>query len=254
MERLLEDERALRFAAEISEARFRDLVQGLDAVVWEADGVAYRTTFVSDRARDILGYEPDDYLRDPRFWENHVHPDDLEQAVAASDAAIRELRPVVLEYRFRAADGRYVWINDRVTVRTDQTGSTRRLTGVMIDVSERKRLEGELARQAFEDVLTGLPNRALFMDRLGHALSGYRRRRREAAVLFVDVDGLKLINDTLGHDAGDDVLREVGRRLKASARWADKVARLDGDEFTILLETARPGRHSSPGDGLVAAW
>jgi diguanylate cyclase (GGDEF)-like protein/PAS domain S-box-containing protein len=236
VERLLDEERALRLAAEASEARFRDLVQGLDAVVWEADGVAYRTTFVSDRARDILGYEPTDYLSDPRFWENHVHPDDLEQAVSASDAAICDLRDVVLEYRFLAADGRWVWINDRVRVTSDPSGQSRRLTGVMIDVSERKRLEGELARQAFEDSLTGLPNRALFMDRLGHAMAANRRRRRRAAVLFIDVDGLKLINDTLGHEAGDDVLREVACRLKASARASDTVARLGGDEFTVLLE------------------
>jgi diguanylate cyclase (GGDEF)-like protein/PAS domain S-box-containing protein len=242
VERLLEEERAQRLAAQASEMRFRDLVQGLDAVVWEADGVAYRTTFVSERARDILGHEPDDYLADPQFWENHVHPDDLAQVVAASEAAIRELRPVVLEYRFRTADGRYVWINDRVRVTTDPSGDSRRLTGVMIDVSERKRLEGELARQAFEDGLTGLPNRALFMDRLAHVLTANRRRRRRAAVLFIDVDGLKLINDTLGHEVGDDVLREVARRLKAAGRASDTVARLGGDEFTILLEDLAPDR------------
>jgi diguanylate cyclase (GGDEF)-like protein/PAS domain S-box-containing protein len=236
VEQLLKAERALRRAAEASEVRFRDLVQGLDAVVWEADGIAYRTTFVSDRARDMLGYEPSDYLADPQFWENHVHPDDLAQAVAASDAAIHDLRAVVLEYRFMAADGRWVWINDRVRVTTDPSGRSRRLTGVMIDVSERKRLESELERQAFEDALTGLPNRALFMDRLRHALERRRGRRRRTAVLFIDIDGLKLINDTLGHEAGDDVLREVAHRLKQSARVSDTVARLGGDEFTMLLE------------------
>lgn len=248
MERLIEDEHARRVAAEASAQQFRGLVHELDAVVWEADGVDHRTTFVGDRTRDIFGYEPDAYLADPKFWEKHVHPDDHARAVAATDLAIHDLRPVVLEYRFLAADGRYVWINDRVRVSIDPSGQTR-LTGVMIDISERKGLEGELARQALEDALTGLPNRALFMDRLDHALAASRRRDRRVAVLVIDIDDLKLINDTLGHEAGDEIIREVARRLKASSRACDTVARLGGDEFSVLLD----GPSGDPGHVDVAA-
>jgi diguanylate cyclase (GGDEF)-like protein len=101
--------------------------------------------------------------------------------------------------------------------------------------SERERLD-ELARQAFHDPLTDLPNRALFADRLDHALARLRRRHGSVAVLLLDLDGFKEVNDTLGHEAGDQLLITVGERLRACLRPADTVARLGGDEFTILLE------------------
>jgi diguanylate cyclase (GGDEF)-like protein/PAS domain S-box-containing protein len=104
------------------------------------------------------------------------------------------------------------------------------------DISEREALESQLAHKAFHDPLTGLPNRALFMDRLEHALELRNRRPDSLAVLFLDLDDFKKVNDTLGHDVGDQVLVEVGRRLASCVRSADTVARLAGDEFTILLE------------------
>jgi diguanylate cyclase (GGDEF)-like protein len=106
------------------------------------------------------------------------------------------------------------------------------------DVSERKKLERELRHQAFHDSLTGLANRALFEDRLAHALAALRRRDGGLAVLFIDLDDFKTVNDSLGHSSGDDLLRTVGERLRASLRDADTAARLGGDEFGVLLEGA----------------
>jgi diguanylate cyclase (GGDEF)-like protein/PAS domain S-box-containing protein len=115
-------------------------------------------------------------------------------------------------------------------------GTFRGFVGVAVDLSERKSLEAKLTRLALRDPLTDLPNRVLFMDRLEHALSRAARDRTTTALLFCDLDRFKLVNDSLGHHAGDTLLIEIGRRLQAAARGDDTIARLGGDEFTILLE------------------
>lgn len=123
-----------------------------------------------------------------------------------------------------------------ISVRAARIGDEDVTLWVVRDITERCAAEAELERQAFHDPLTGLANRALFMDRLGHALAGAARRRDNAAVLFIDLDRFKLVNDGLGHDAGDDLLVAVARRLLHSLRAEDTAARFGGDEFTILLE------------------
>ena len=105
------------------------------------------------------------------------------------------------------------------------------------DITERQALEQELRHQAFHDALTGLANRALFEDRLAHALAGARRHGRPIAVLFLDLDDFKTINDSLGHAVGDELLRTAARRIAAEVRVTDTAARLGGDEFAVLLET-----------------
>ena len=144
---------------------------------------------------------------------------------------------LVQEYRLKAADGRDVWIRDEMTVVFDrQTGTDPLFYGVFLDVSDRKRMETELERLALYDPLTGLPNRALFSDRLRQVLA--RRGRHEStAVYFLDLDRFKRINDSLGHGAGDEVLREVAERLSAVVRPEDTVSRFGGDEFTVLCES-----------------
>ncbi|MEJ7873593.1 MAG: EAL domain-containing protein, partial [Rubrobacteraceae bacterium] len=220
-----------------AERRYRTLVERIPAITYiqEPDEPS-RTTYISPQYEEILGYSPEECLKDPEHWIGILHPDDRERVLAKDRRANVTGDPLGMEYRQLAKDGSVVWIRDEAAAVRDEEGRLRYWIGVQIDITERKTLEERLEYQAFHDSLTGLPNRALFMNRLEHALSRTEREKGEVAVLFLDVDNLKVVNDTLGHEAGDWLLVAVTGRLRTCLRPADTVARLSGDEFAILLE------------------
>jgi len=217
-----------------TQTRFDDLVGSLDAIVWEADGDDYRMTFVSPRSIDIAGYPPERWLTEPEFWESHLHPDDRERALSVTDAAIKALTSVRIEYRFRVASGEYRWFSDVIRVIRKPDGSGHRLVGVMIDITDQKLVEETLAYRATHDTLTGLLNR----EQLHVELERIHRSSEPWALLFLDLDGFKDVNDGLGHPTGDEVLRVVAKRLTAATRPTDIVARFGGDEFCVLASGA----------------
>jgi diguanylate cyclase (GGDEF)-like protein/PAS domain S-box-containing protein len=216
-----------------SEARFQTLVQSASDVILIVrpdTTISYQTPSV----RRTLGYEPAD-LEDREFT-SLLHPDDLEKALAVyTGVAFRAGTSVTAEWRIRHADGK--WHNVEVVATNlldDPTVEGCVLT--MRDVSERKVLEEELKHQAFHDALSGLANRALFHDRLEQALARAVRSSTSVAVLFLDLDDFKLVNDSLGHTAGDQMLAEVAVRINGSLRAGDTAARFGGDEFAVLVE------------------
>jgi diguanylate cyclase (GGDEF)-like protein len=150
--------------------------------------------------------------------------------------ANRTREAFTLEYRLLARDGRVVWMRDQGAVVRDEDGQPLYWQGILLDITLQKELERQLAYQAFHDPLTDLPNRALFGDRLQHALARAQRHRGLLAVLFIDLDNFKVVNDSLGHEAGDELLCAVATRLHAGLRAGDTAARFGGDEFTVLLE------------------
>jgi diguanylate cyclase (GGDEF)-like protein/PAS domain S-box-containing protein len=220
------------------ENRYGPLPEGVPSVAYIFEpGIEGRCLYISPSVEDVLGYPRRQWLEERGLWDRILHPDDEDRVVSNEAECARSGEKLVQEYRLRAADGRDVWIRDEMTVVFDrQTGQDPLFYGVFLDVSDRKRMETELERLALYDPLTGLPNRALFGDRLRHVLA---RRGRDAAtaVYFLDLDRFKRINDSLGHTAGDAVLREVARRLASVVRPEDTVARFGGDEFTVLCES-----------------
>jgi diguanylate cyclase (GGDEF)-like protein/PAS domain S-box-containing protein len=220
------------------EARYGPLPEGLPSVAYVYEpGLDARCAYISPSIERVLGYTREDWMADDAMWDRHVHPDDYVRVTENEAECARSGHALVQEYRLRAADGRWVWIRDEMTVvRGVDDREPPLFYGVFLDVTDRKRMEAELERLALYDPLTGLPNRGLFADRLAHVLSR-RDQQASVAVYFLDLDRFKRINDSLGHGAGDEVLREVARRLRAALRPEDTVARFGGDEFTILCES-----------------
>jgi diguanylate cyclase (GGDEF)-like protein/PAS domain S-box-containing protein len=220
------------------EERYGPLPERMPSVAYIYEpGLEGRCLYISPSVEQVLGYPRTQWLDDTALWDRILHPDDFDRVTLNEAECARSGETLVQEYRLRAADGRDVWIRDEMTVVRGPRGDLDPLFfGVFLDVSDRKRMEDQLERLALFDPLTDLPNRALFADRLHQVLSR-RGRSAATAVYFLDVDRFKRINDSLGHAAGDEVLREVARRLRSVLRPEDTIARFGGDEFTILCES-----------------
>jgi diguanylate cyclase (GGDEF)-like protein/PAS domain S-box-containing protein len=195
---------------------------------------------VNDKFCEILGYERQELLR--LDWASLTHPDDLQADLAQFNRVLAgKLDGYSIEKRFLRKDGRVIHSNIAVRCVRRADGSPDYFLGLIEDITERKQAEGQLEHLAHHDALTGLPNRALCYDRLSQALVQAERQHWGAAVLFLDLDRFKTVNDTLGHTTGDALLREAAQRLKACVRGADTVARVGGDEFVVILaELADP--------------
>lgn len=208
------------------------LVNSIDGIVWEADARSLEFIFVSAQAERVLGY-PVSAWQGPGFWEKHLHPADREWVMDVCSVATRERRNHNLEYRMIASGGDTVWLRDIVTVHNEN--DRLKLRGVMIDITEQKRKEERLNYLANYDVLTGLPNRSLFLDRLERVLAYNGWCKRPMALVCIGINRFKRINESLGHEAGDQVLEKVAGYLRNVVREQDTVARLAGNEFALIL-------------------
>lgn len=196
----------------------------------------------SARWKSMLGYEGEEIGHGTEEWFKRIHPADSEQVKQDIHKHLEgSSTHFENEHRMMHKNGTYRWMLTRGIAVREADGTPTRMAGSQTDISLRKRAEEQLVRDAFYDVLTGLPNRALFMDRLGHALKRLKRLMDGYgfAVLFLDLDRFKVINDSLGHMTGDALLVETARRLEKCVRPGDTVARLGGDEFVVLFDDVR---------------
>ena len=220
------------------ESNYGPLAEGVPSVAYVYEpGVDGQCLYISPSIERVLGYAQKLWMEDGGLWDRLLHPEDADRVISNEAECARSGEALVQEYRISRSDGSVIWIRDEMTVvRGDDGDQPPLFYGVFLDVTDRKRMEAELERLALYDPLTGLPNRALFSDRLRHAIER-RGRAQSTAVYFLDVDRFKRINDSLGHSAGDDVLREVAARVERTLRPEDTVARFGGDEFTVLCES-----------------
>jgi diguanylate cyclase (GGDEF)-like protein/PAS domain S-box-containing protein len=218
-----------------TERRYRSLVERMPAAVYIQEiGSPDSAMYMSPTIETLTGYSPEE-CKDPDLRWRMVHPDDRERMRSENERTCEPGEVITTEYRLLRRDGRTVWVRNE-SVLFEDANRSRYWQGFIIDVTERKQMEEQLKHQALHDPLTGLPNRTLFLERLKEALARTHRRDDLAAVLFLDLDNFKVINDSLRHEIGDQLLVAVGKRLHGCLRPGIIVGRLGGDEFTVLLE------------------
>lgn len=232
---------------EIKESResFALAVSGTNDGIWDWNIVTDTAQF-SPRLKAILGFidDKDQTINGIQAWKDRIHPDDREHTLKKlSDYLASDEEFFVSEHRLRGKSGAYIWALMRGKAQRESNRVVR-MAGSLTDITGRKVQEEAMQYQALHDALTGLPNRALFYDRLEVAMRGSDRENKPLSILLLDLDRFKEINDTLGHHLGDQVLQEVAKRLETVSRATDTVARLGGDEFIMLLPGANTDQAS----------
>ena len=233
-------------AQRVDAARFAIVARGANDGIWEVDEGS-RTVFVSPRLREILGLSPAEGPLARDLWFALVHPDDLDALKKHFESVIRgRADRAAWEHRMRHADGSYRRVQTRCMAARDATGLPTRVIGSMTDVTESVMAREQVENAGSRDPLTGLLNRAAFVERLGQRLEDSRERRRgRFAVLYLDLDRFKVVNDSLGHLVGDELLVAVSRRLESCLRPGELIARLGGDEFAVMLQSITDGTQAN---------
>ena len=227
------EERAAAAALHETVEKLRLAVDAAELVYWEWDRDSDRLYWGRNPVR--LADAADDQVTRWTDYREMVHPEDRERYLAVAASAWDQSGPCSNEYRVITRDGRVVWISSHAKTLPDASGRPRRMIGVTQDITERKRREEQERFLAYHDSLTSLPNRRLLDDRLRQAVNLAQRRDARVAVMLIDLDDFKRVNDQLGHRAGDAVLREVAHRLAGCVRKADTLARQGGDEFVVVI-------------------
>ncbi len=239
-----------------SEKKYRSLVENLPAIVYlDSAYDLWSTLYISPRVKEFLGFTPEEYISNPDLWLNQVYTEDRQRIFEEISKAYDNLQDFSVEYRMLRKDGKMLWIRDDAVLIRDENGKPLFYQGVMFDISEQKANEERLEYMANHDMLTGLPNRMLFMKELSSKLGDARNKGLLVAVMLLDIDQFKRVNDTLGHDVGDKLLRSVGIRLNRVLEGVGFLARMAGDEFIALVPNlSRPEEALSVARRMVRAF
>jgi diguanylate cyclase (GGDEF)-like protein/PAS domain S-box-containing protein len=226
-----------------SELRWRFALEGAGDGVWDWD-VLQSKVFFSLRWKEMIGYSDAEIGDGLDEWSKRIHPEDMTRVMADITAHLDGKAPTYInEHRVQCKDGSFKWILDRgLVVARDATGKPMRVVGTHSDITERKQLEDQIHQLAYFDPLTRLPNRRMLDDRLTQAMAASKRSGLYGALMLLDLDNFKPVNDTYGHGVGDLLLIEVAARLSACVREVDTVARLGGDEFVVVLCELSPDK------------
>lgn len=233
-----------------SEERYVLAALGANDGLWDWN-ILTDECFYSKRWKEIIGFtdEEDNHIKFTNLdsWFQRIHPSQRRIIKnALFDHIDGKTTRFEAEYQIKTKTGDYCWVRSRGIASRDENGKAIRIAGSQSDISQRKQYEEQLFDAAFHDKLTGLPNRALFMERLIQTMQPFKRKdyKKLTAVLFLDLDRFKIVNDSLGHDAGDQLLLSVARRLEMNLRPSDTICRLGGDEFTIVLSEVESTEHA----------
>jgi diguanylate cyclase (GGDEF)-like protein/PAS domain S-box-containing protein len=222
------------------EARWEFALEGSGDGVWDWN-FKNNEVFYSRRLKELLGFDETELKNDFNEVMDRIHPKDVNRVKGNIEKHLRgETRYYTADYRIMKRDGSYMWAEDRgKVIRWDKEGKPLRMIGTFTDITVRKELEEEIKRLAYRDPLTNLPNRLLFNDRVELTIASSRRYSKRFALMIIDVDKFKKINDTYGHDVGDKLILHIGAKIQEVLRKSDTIARFGGDEFLLLLPDIR---------------
>ena len=221
--------------------QYRSLIERLPAVTYLDYLETGETRYVSPQTTELFGITPEQWRSSPDAWLEAVHGDDRDRVAAAFTEAVDAGAPFHAEYRVISPDGSVRWVVDRTEILPRVDGQPPLTQGMIFDITDRKRAEQELTHRASHDPLTGLPNREEFRAALDEAIESARSRDGAVAVMYVDLDDFKLVNDGFGHEVGDELLAGVAERLRRATRATDVVGRDGGDEFLVLMPNLPAG-------------
>ena len=222
------------------EARWEFALEGSGDGVWDWN-FENNEVFYSRRLKELLGFDETEMRNDFNEVMNRIHPRDVNRVRGSIEKHLRgETKYYTADYMIMKRNGTYIWAEDRgKVIRWDKKGKPLRMIGTFTDITVRKELEEEIKRLAYRDPLTNLPNRLLFNDRVELTIASSRRYNKRFALMIIDVDKFKKINDTYGHDMGDKLILHIGTKIQEILRKSDTIARFGGDEFLLLLPDIR---------------
>src|SRR5215211_4769468 len=237
-----------------AELRYRGLVEQLPAVSYIAEpGPKGTWSYVSPQLEGMLGFSQEEWTTDPTLWARRIHPEDRDRVLEEEERDAVMGVPLASEYRMIAKDGRVVWVRDEGVLRAGP-GEALHYEGMLTNVTERKTFESQLQFLADHDPLTGLFNRRRFTDELELEIKLMRRDGHPSSLLMLDVDDLKRVNDTLGHQAGDALVRQTADLLRQRLRETDSMGRLGGDEFAVVLRGSRVNEAAAVAQDLLERY